>query len=139
MKHKIKVPGILWILLLCAIAFCFYWRCSVPYVSASAVMDLQEELENIYGMEYSAKPVPGGTEDMVFEIQPKTRFMTNSNLRNALGLDYEYECRVIITTYTSDSTKTVHTITYQAFDPMGADRLTDRAALDLGSKTETME
>ena len=46
---------------------------------------------------------------MCFDIEPKTWFLTNRDLRNALGLDYEYVC----------------------IDPMGADKQYQRAYLDL--------
>lgn len=139
MKSKIKVPRILWVLILCAAALFVCWQCSEPYVSTSAVLDLQEELERIYGSEYTGKAVKNGTEDMVFVIEPKTRFLTNWDLRNALGLDYEYECQVIITTYAADGSTAVRTITYQAFDPMGTDKLTTRAALVPDSRREQVD
>lgn len=106
------------------------------YTSSSAVLDLTTELESIYGSEYTGKSTEEGTEDMVFVIKPKSFFLTNWNLRNALGMDYKYECQVIITTHRSDDTKSARTIIYQASDPMGRDKMGSRAALDLDSKEE---
>lgn len=109
------------------------------YSSTSAVSDLKTELANIYGPEYSGKQVERGTEDMVFTVKPKTWFLTNWNLRNTFGMDYEYECQVIITTQTNAGEKIIHTITYQAVDPMGKTDLYARAHLDLRSKTEVTQ
>lgn len=109
------------------------------YSSSSAVLDLKEELEEIYGPEYNGKTAENGTEEMVFEVEPKTWFLTNWNLRNALGLDYQYECRVIYTTHCAENAKMVRVITYQASDPMGAESLDARASLNLDSKTETTQ
>ena len=72
-------------------------------------------------------------------VEPKTWFMTNWNLRNALSIDYEYECKVIFTTFVDGNVTSVRTITYQAVDPMGAEKTAERAFLDLGSKAETTE
>jgi len=76
---------------------------------------------------------------MVFAVAPKTWFLTNWNLRNALNLDNKYECKVIFTTYLDGSAKSVRTITYQAVDPMGAEKTTERAFLELDSKEEITE
>ena len=103
------------------------WMGIGPYASSSAVSDLKAELEGIYGPEYT------GTESMEFVIKPKTWILTNWNLRNALGLDYQYECRVIFTTQTAETTKITKTITYQAVDPMGAENMNVRAHLDIES------
>jgi hypothetical protein len=109
------------------------------YSSGAAVRDLKTELESIYGTEYTGKDIENGTEDMVFVVEPKTWFLTNWNLRNALSIDYKYECKVVFTTYVDGSTKSVRTITYQAVDPMGAEKTADRAYLDLSSKVEKTE
>lgn len=109
------------------------------YSSSSAVRDLKAELETIYGAEYTGKDVDNGTEDMLFIVEPKTWFLTNWNLRSALGIDYQYECKVIITSYISGSVESVRTITYQAVDPMGAEKMAERAHLVLGSKVEQTE
>ena len=76
---------------------------------------------------------------MVFVVEPKTWFLTNWNLRNALSIDYKYECKVIFTTYVDGSAESVRTITYQAIDPMGSEKIAERAFLELGSKVETTE
>ena len=89
--------------------------------------------------EYLGKDVENGTEDMVFSVEPKTWFLTNWNLRNALSIDYEYECKVVFTTYVDGTIKSVRTITYQATDPMGAEKTAERAYLDLNSKMEKTE
>lgn len=132
-----KRKGILLLLILCLTTAILFWLGIGPYSSSSAVSDLRFELEAIYGSEYTGKSVENGTEDMIFQIEAKTRFLTNWNLRNTLGLDYQYECRVIFTTHTSDNTIFTRTITYQASDPMGAENISRRANLDLASKTET--
>ena len=106
------------------------------YTSSSAVLDLSAELETIYGPEYTGKTTEEGTEDMVFVIKPKSFFLTNWNLRNALGMDYKYECQVIFSTHRSDDTNAVRTIIYQAYDPMGTAKIDSRAGLDLDSKEE---
>ena len=102
-------------------------------------MDLKAELETIYGTEYTGKEIDNGTEDMVFIVEPKTRFLTNWNLRNALGLDYQYECRVMFTTCIGENTKTIRTITYQAVDPMGKESIDDRAYVNVSSKREMIK
>lgn len=107
--------------------------------SSSAVRDLKAELETIYGPEYAGRDTAEGKEDMVFVVEPQTWFLTNWNLRNALGMDYEYVCKVVFTTYTQERVNIVRTISYQAFDPMGAEKGEMRAHLVLDSKTETIE
>ena len=59
---------------------------------------------------------------MIFVIEPKTRILTNWDLRNFLGLDYEYACKVI-----SGS----EVIVYRGVDPMGADKIYQRAYLEM--------
>lgn len=109
------------------------------YTSSSAVRDLETELASIYGAEYTGKAAADGTEDMVFEVVPKTWFLTNWNLRSAWSLDYKYECRVIFTAYDNGRVQGVRTIIYQAADPMGAEKPSERASLDLTSKAEKTE
>ena len=109
------------------------------YSSGSAVHDLKTELQTIYGTEYTGKAAENGTEDMVFVVEPKTWFLTNWNLRNARSLDYEYECRVVFTTYIDGSVKSIRTITYQAVDPMGPENIEVRAHLVLDSIVEKTE
>lgn len=119
-------------------AYCLINWLGVGYTSSgAAVHDLREELQAIYGEEYTGRETDGGTEDMIFEIQPKTWLLTNWNLRQARGLDYEYQCRVIFTQYENGKQVSVRTICYQGIDPMGKDHTTDRAYINLGSKTET--
>ena len=96
-------------------------------------------LSDISDYEYTGKDIENGTEDMVFVVEPETWFLTNWNLRNALSLDYKYECKVIFTTCVEGSAESVRTITYQAIDPMGPEKIAERAFLDLGSKVETTE
>lgn len=124
---------------LCMIVTVLCWMGIGSYSSSSAVQDLRAELETIYGSEYTGKDVENGTEDMVFVVEPKTWFLTNWNLRNALSIDYEYNCKVIFTTYIDGSTESVRTITYQAVDPMGEEKIAQRAFLDLSSKVETTQ
>ena len=135
MKRKLMVSFVV----LCLIVATLCWVGVGSYSSGSAVRDLKTELEAIYGTEYTGKDIENGTEDMVFVVEPKTWFLTNWNLRNALSIDYKYECKVIITTYVDGSAESVRTITYQAVDPMGAEKTSDRAYLDLGSKVEKTE
>ena len=135
MKRKLFISFIA----LCLVVAVVCWMGVGYYSSSSAVRDLKAELESIYRTEYTGKDANNGTEDMEFVVEPKTWFLTNWNLRNALGIDYEYECKVILTTYVDGSEKSVRTITYQAADPMGAEKTAARAFLDLESKVETTE
>lgn len=66
----------------------------------------------------------------------KNLFFTNWNLRNALGKDYEYECRVIFTNYIDGERAQTRTITYRGVDPMGKKHAEDRAYLDVNSRAE---
>ena len=135
MKRKLMVS----FAILCLVVAVVCWMGVGYYSSSSAVRDLKAELESIYGTEYTGKNVDNGTEDMVFVVEPKPWFLTNWNLRNALSIDYKYECKVVFTTYVDGSTKSLRTITYQAFDPMDAEKMVERAYLDLDSKIETTE
>ena len=135
MKRKLIAS----IVVLSLIVAILCWIGVGSYSSSSAVRDFRAELETIYGAEYSGKDVENGTEDMVFVVEPKTWFVTNWNLRNALNIDYKYECKVIFTTYVNGSVASVRTITYQAVDPMGAEKTADKAYLDLGSKVDRTE
>ena len=135
MKRKLMVL----FAFLCLVVAVVCWMGVGYYSSSSAVQDLKAELESIYGTEYTGKAVVNGTEDMVFVVEPKTWFLTNWNLRNALSIDYEYECKVVFTTYVDGISKSLRTITYQAFDPMDAEKMVERAYLDLDSKVETTE
>ncbi|MBQ7001385.1 MAG: hypothetical protein IJN67_10135 [Oscillospiraceae bacterium] len=132
-----KKNWIIFLLSICLIAAALHWLGIGPYSSSAAVLDLKAELESLHGREYTGKAVENGTESMEFVVEPKTWFLTNWNLRNMLGLDYQYECRVIVTTHTEENTTNIRTITYQASDPMGKESIDARAALDLRSKTET--
>lgn len=135
MKRKLFVSFIV----LCMIATILCWMGIGSYSSGPAAQDLRAELESIYGTEYTGKIVENRTEDMLFVVEPKTWFLTNWNLRNALSLGYKYECRVIFTTYVDGSAESVRTITYQAVDPMGVEKIIERAFLDLDSKVEIIE
>lgn len=123
----------------CLIVAILCWIGVGSYSSSSAVRDLKIELESIYGTEYTGKDAENGTEDMVFVVEPKTWIITNWNLRKALSIDYEYECKVIFTTYVDGNKVSVRTITYQAVDPMGAEKIAERAFLNLDSKEEIIE
>lgn len=135
MKRKIIVR----IAVLGVIAAIFGWTGTGVYSGSSAVWDLKIELEAIYGTEYKGKDVENGTEDMVFVVEPKTRLLTNWNIRNAFSMDYKYVCQVIFATYVDGNIKSIRTITYQAVDPMGAEKSEMRAYLELDTKTETTE
>ena len=125
MKRKL----IVFILALCLAVSVLHWMGVGPYSSGSARADLLKELETIYGSEYTGKTTEAGTGDMTFVIVPKTRFLTNWDLRKMLGLDYKYECKVIFTTYTDGNMRNVRTITYQAVDPMGEENMLQSAHL----------
>lgn len=127
------------LLFLCITAVFLRWLGIGSYSSGSAVLDLKAELESMYGAEYTGKAVENGIEDMAFEIKPKTWFLTNWNLRNALGIGYKYQCQVIFTTYTDENSKIVRTITYKAVDPMGVGNGEARASLDQDSRTDAAE
>lgn len=108
----------------------------VGYVSSgAAIHDLKEELQTLYGEEYTGREVDGATEDMAFVIKPKTWFMTNWNLRQAMALDYKYDCQVIFTRYEGKRVQT-RSIHYQGIDPMGKEHTFDRAYLNLDSQVE---
>ena len=127
------------LLVLCLAIGILCWMGIGLKASSSAIRDLKAELETIYGAEYTEKNAENGTEDMVFVVEPKTWFLSNWNLRNALSIDYKYECKVIFTTFVDGNIESMRTIAYQAFDPMGAEKAAERAFLDLDSKAETIE
>lgn len=129
-----KVIAVL--LALCLVAAVIAWVGVGPYTSGSAVADLRAELEAIYGPEYIGKDVENGTEDMVFSVESGTWFLTNWNLRNAFGMDYEYKCQVTFTTHGPEGSETTRTVTYLGIDPMGGENEALRAYLDPDSKTE---
>ena len=133
MTHKRKLPGILF-LCFCLAALLLCLEMGDPYYSGSAAADLTEALEEVYGPEYTGKPVENGTEDMDFEIESKTRF-----LRNALGFDHKYECRVIFTTHSPDGSLPIRTVTYRATDPMGREEIDRRATIDWDSRQESSD
>ena len=135
MKRKLVASFAVLILIVSVLC----WAGIGLYSNGSAVRDLKIELQTIYGTEYTGKAVENGTEDMVFVVEPKTWFLTNWNLRNAWSLDYEYECKVVFTTYIGGSVKSIRTITYQAVDPMGAENNEVRAHLELDSIAEKIE
>ena len=134
-----KRKGIPWLIILTVTLMLLHWLGLGSYSSGSAVSDLKAELEAIYGPEYTGKPVENGSQDMEFVVTPKTWFLTNWNLRNTLGLAYEYECQVVFTVHTQDGGEHIRTIVYQAYDPMGEADMTRRAYLDLDSRTESTE
>ena len=107
MKRKLIAIGIV----LCIAAAIISWMGVGSRVSSAAVADLKAELESIYGPE---------TDEMVFVVEPKTWFLTNWNFRQTLGLDYEYECRVIFED---------EVIVYRGIDPMGPEEIARRAYL----------
>ena len=135
MKKKIFVFVAVLVMM---IAF-FCWAGIGFYSSGSAVRDLKIELEAIYGTEYKERDTETGTEDMAIFVEPKTWFLTDWNLRNALSMDYKYECKVVFTTRVDGSIRNIRTITYQAVDPMGSENGDIRAHLLLESKAETTE
>ena len=125
MKRKLTV----FILVMCIAVSVLSWMGIGPYSSGSATADLVKELEAIYGTEYTGKATEAGTEDMTFVIIPKTRFLTNWDLRHTFGMDYKYECKVIYTAYTDGNAYNIRTITYQAVDPMGEEKMPQTAHL----------
>ena len=128
------------ITVLCVVAYIMASWVGIGYrSSASAIADLRAELEVLHGEEYVRKTVGTEEETMQFAVKPKTFLLTNYNLRNALGLDYEYECIVTVTAYEGGKENGVRTVTYRGFDPMGKDRMDDRAYVDVSSKQEMIE
>ena len=121
----------IWIFVLCvAIGGVFCSRIE-RYSSSAAVADLKAELSILYGEEYTGRRIPTGTEAMTFVIEPKSWFLTDWNLRNFLGIDYRYDCKVIITTYHESGAVTTVTYTHPGIDPMGWNEEFDRAYLVL--------
>ena len=135
MKRKLIASFVV----LCLIVAILCWGGVGFYSSGSAMRDLQTELETIYGTEYAGKALENGTEDMVFVVEPKTWILTDWNLRNALSMDYKYECKVVFTSYIDGRIKSIRTITYQDVDPMGAENGEVRAHLELNSISEKTE
>ena len=135
MEKKLSV-----ITILCLVAYIVTAWAGIGYrSSASAIAELRDELEVLHGEEYSGKAVGAEEESMRFVVKPKSLFLTNYKLRNALGLDYEYECIVTVTSYEEGKETSVRTITYRGVDPMGKDCMDDRAYVDTGSKQEIIE
>ena len=132
MKKKYTTFIIIGIFLLCTLN----WIGIGYHYSGAAAYDLAEELEAVYGEEYTGKEVADGLEDMVFQIEPKTFFMTNWNLRRFFSKPYRYECTVTYTTYVKENTTKIRTITYQAVDPMGYENENVGAHLIRESKVE---
>ena len=135
MKKKMKMPRILLPCILCLTVCILCLRIIGPVYSSSAVSDLTEALESVYGPEYTGKKTENGTEDMRFEIEAKS-VLRSWKLHQLLGMDYRYECRVVITTHASDGSTQVRTIAYQAADPMGQDEMYARATIDWNSRQE---
>lgn len=113
--------------------FLILWTGIGPYTSGSAVQDLTAALTELHGEPYSGRETDAGTEDMHFSVESSTFFLTNPNLRHALGLDYRYICKVIHTTYTASEETRTRTITYTGLDPMGKGEETARAFIDISS------
>lgn len=135
MKKKNAIIVIVLFLLACIVN----WM-GIGYApSGSAIQDLRTEMETIYGTEYTGKETENGLQDMKFEVVPKSFFFTNWNLRNTLGVDYQYVCKVIFTDYSEDGRKVVHTVTYPAIDPMGKEHTRDRAHLLLSGRSDSEE
>lgn len=86
------------------------------YESGSAKLDLKKELTEIYGEEYSGKVTKNGTQDMRFEITPRSFFITRSRFRAFFNLDYIYTCKVIYTDHVDGYEPKVRTITYRGVD-----------------------
>lgn len=112
--------------LFCAIR----WMGIGYYSSSSAVLDLKEALTALHGEPYTGRVAENGIEDMEFSVVPDTFFLTNYNLRNTLGLDYRYQCKVTYTVHLNDGTVSVRSVTYTGIDPMGQGKEFDRAYLD---------
>ena len=124
------------IMVLCLVAYIVTSWAGIGYrSSASAIEDLRTELVRLHG----EACVGEGTERTAIVVRPKTFFLTNYNLRHALGLDYEYECTVTVTSYEEGKETSVRTITYRGVDPMGKEHMTDRAYVDVDSKKEVIE
>lgn len=133
MKKKLLSLLLIAALVLCAIC----WSGIGYYSSGSARQDLIEELTVLHGEPYTNREVENGVEDMEFSVEPMTFFLTNWNLRQALGLDYQYKCSVTYTVQSAGEVIDVHVITYTGFDPMGNGNEEVRAYIDIDSKTES--
>lgn len=104
-----------------------------PYWSGAAAYDLTEQLTALHGEPYTGREVDGGTESMAFTIESDSFFLTDWNLRNALGWDYHYTCIVTYTRHGNDGSLSERTTTYKAVDPMGYDEAEVRAYIDVES------
>ena len=93
------------------------------WYSSAAANDLKIELTEICGEEYTGKATANGTQDMRFEITPRTFFITRERFRAFFGLDYKFTCKVIYTDYVEGREPQVRTITYMGVDePLNAVR-----------------
>lgn len=126
------------LLLIAALVLCAICWSGIGYHSSSAAtQDLIEELTALHGEPYTNRQVENGAEDMELSVEPMTFFLTNWNLRQALGLDYRYKCSVTYTVHSAGEVIDVHVITYTGFDPMGNGNEAARAYIDTDSKTES--
>ncbi len=123
-----KRTAVLLLVLILLLSVCF-WLGIGPYASGSAVSDLREQLVVLHGEPYSGKITEYGVQSMEFSIKPATFFLTNYNLRNALGWDYCYRCEVIYSVFQGDSLVSENTVTYTGVDPMGPGEEAVRAYL----------
>ena len=133
-EEAVAIKAIARNLCICALVWCVViagWLCSGfdRYSSSAAVADLKAELSVLYGEEYTGKRIPTGTEEMAFVIEARSWFLTNWDLRNFLGIDYRYDCKVIITTHHDSGAVTTVTYTHPGVDPMGWDEKFERAYL----------
>lgn len=133
MKKKLVIL----LLLIAAGAGIVCWLGVEPFYSSSAVHDLEAELIALHGEPYTGRAVDNGEEDMAFSFEPATTFLTNYNLRQTLGLDYQYQCSVTYTVRSGGEVIDTRTVTYTGIDPMGRGSEDARAYLDLDSKTES--
>ena len=133
MKKKLAILLLIAVLVLCAVC----WSGIGYYSSGSARQDLIEELTILHGEPYTDHEVENGVEAMEFSVEPMTFFLTNWNLRHALGLDYQYQCNVTYTVRSAGEVIDVRVITYTGIDPMGSDSEEESAYIDIGSKTES--
>lgn len=102
------------------------------YSSDSAVRDLRAELIAIHGEPYT-REVETGTETMEISIEPDTFFLTNYSLRHFFSWDYRYKCEVIYTVMDGEYFIRCRQIRYVGIDPMGTDRVDDRAYIDMST------
>ncbi|MBR3839687.1 MAG: hypothetical protein IKM20_00945 [Erysipelotrichales bacterium] len=110
----------------------------IGYVGGAAIPDLKEELQSIYGEQYTNRIVENGIENMEFSIKPTSFFFTDYSFRWFWNWDYKYKCEVIYTVYSDGEAIEIRTITYEGISPMGYKNDSKGAYLNLESMKKTI-